>query len=51
MPGQSIEFGTHADGRFRTLIFWVYEPMQTLAPRLDRRVDKMIEVRRNQGMR
>jgi tRNA dimethylallyltransferase len=30
--------------RFRTLVFWVYEPMDTLKPRLDRRVDKMIEV-------
>ena len=30
--------------RFRTIIFWVYEPLQTLAPRLDKRVDKMIEV-------
>ena len=29
--------------RFRTLIFWVYERMETLRPRLDRRVDKMLE--------
>lgn len=32
------------EARFRTLIFWVYEPMETLRPRLDRRVDKMLEV-------
>jgi tRNA dimethylallyltransferase len=30
--------------RFRTLIFWVYEPMDTLQPRLDKRVDKMLAV-------
>lgn len=30
--------------RFRTLIFWVYEDMEKLRPRLDRRVDKMVEV-------
>lgn len=30
--------------RFRTLIFWVYEPMETLRPRLDGRVDKMVKV-------
>ncbi|KAL7421916.1 tRNA dimethylallyltransferase, mitochondrial [Cryptotrichosporon argae] len=29
--------------RFRTLIFWVYEPMETLRPRLDARVDRMVE--------
>nr|XP_031863381.1 uncharacterized protein CI109_001256 [Kwoniella shandongensis]KAA5530453.1 hypothetical protein CI109_001256 [Kwoniella shandongensis] len=29
--------------RFRTLIFWVYEPLETLRPRLDKRVDKMVE--------
>lgn len=29
-------------GRFRTLLFWVYEPMETLRPRLDRRVDNMV---------
>ena len=31
--------------RFRTLIFWVYEPLEDLRPRLDRRVDRMLEVR------
>lgn len=31
--------------RFRTLIFWVYEPLETLRPRLSRRVDKMVEVK------
>lgn len=31
-------------GRFRTLIFWVYDDMDILGPRLDRRIDKMIEV-------
>jgi tRNA dimethylallyltransferase len=30
--------------RFRTLIFWVYEPMENLRPRLDHRVDKMVDV-------
>ncbi|WVQ67522.1 uncharacterized protein L199_005722 [Kwoniella botswanensis] len=29
--------------RFRTLIFWVYEPLEYLRPRLDKRVDKMVE--------
>ncbi|WRT66499.1 uncharacterized protein IL334_003458 [Kwoniella shivajii] len=29
--------------RFRTLIFWVYEPLDTLRPRLDKRVDQMVE--------
>ncbi|WWC89196.1 uncharacterized protein L201_004114 [Kwoniella dendrophila CBS 6074] len=29
--------------RFRTLIFWVYEPLETLRPRLDKRVDRMVE--------
>ncbi|KAL1411405.1 tRNA dimethylallyltransferase, mitochondrial [Vanrija albida] len=29
--------------RFRTLIFWVYEPLPTLRPRLDARVDKMVQ--------
>lgn len=31
-------------GRFRTLIFWVYEPLVNLRDRLDRRVDKMVDV-------
>lgn len=39
-PGES----KGREARFRTLIFWVYEPMETLKPRLDRRVDKMLEV-------
>lgn len=34
----------HANARFRTLIFWVYEPVETLKPRLEKRVDKMVEV-------
>ena len=34
--------GRHA--RFRTLIFWVYEPLETLRPRLDRRIGRMVEV-------
>ncbi|KAK4690005.1 tRNA dimethylallyltransferase, partial [Tremellales sp. Uapishka_1] len=29
--------------RFKTLIFWVYEPIETLRPRLDSRVDRMVE--------
>ncbi|ORY32807.1 tRNA isopentenyltransferase [Naematelia encephala] len=29
--------------RFKTLVFWVYEPMDTLRPRLDQRVNKMVE--------
>ncbi|WVQ72623.1 hypothetical protein IAR50_002182 [Cryptococcus sp. DSM 104548] len=33
--------GRHA--KFRTLIFWVYEPLVSLRPRLDKRVDKMLE--------
>ncbi|WVW84064.1 hypothetical protein I302_106092 [Kwoniella bestiolae CBS 10118] len=38
--------GVDAKGRrarFRTLIFWVYEPLESLRPRLDKRVDKMVE--------
>lgn len=31
-------------GRFRTLIFWVYDTMDNLRPRLDKRVDRMVEV-------
>ena len=30
--------------RLRTLMFWVYDDLEKLAPRLDRRVDKMVEV-------
>ncbi|WVQ80798.1 hypothetical protein IAT38_002904 [Cryptococcus sp. DSM 104549] len=45
--GESAEEGAaEAKGRqarFRTLIFWVYEPLETLRPRLDKRVDKMLE--------
>ncbi|ODN94193.1 hypothetical protein L198_05044 [Cryptococcus wingfieldii CBS 7118] len=37
-PGKD---GRHA--KFRTLIFWVYEPLVSLRPRLDKRVDKMLE--------
>jgi hypothetical protein len=29
--------------RFRTLVFWVYEPLDSLRPRLSRRVDKMVD--------
>lgn len=29
--------------RFRTLVFWVYEPLESLRPRLSRRVDKMVD--------
>jgi tRNA dimethylallyltransferase len=36
--------GIKRKAKFRTLIFWVYEPMTTLRPRLDKRVDKMVEV-------
>lgn len=32
--------------RWRTLIFWLRADEVTLAERLDRRVDKMVEVRR-----
>jgi len=32
-----------AEGRFRTIIFWVYEPLESLRPRLGKRVDKMVE--------
>lgn len=35
--------------RFRTLIFWVYEPMENLRPRLDQRVDKMVHVSLSRG--
>ncbi|WWC70124.1 uncharacterized protein I206_104071 [Kwoniella pini CBS 10737] len=31
------------EARFRTLIFWVYEPLSDLRPRLDKRVDKMVD--------
>lgn len=31
--------------RYRTLMFWVYEPLEQLKSRLDGRVDKMVEVR------
>jgi len=30
--------------RFRTLIFWVYQPLEKLRPRLDKRVDQMLRV-------
>ena len=30
--------------RFRTLVFWVYEDMDFLKPRLDGRVDRMVQV-------
>ncbi|GHJ90172.1 hypothetical protein NliqN6_6574 [Naganishia liquefaciens] len=30
--------------RLRTLMFWVYDDLEKLAPRLDRRVDKMVEL-------
>ena len=30
--------------RFRTLIYWVFEPLESLRPRLDKRVDRMMEV-------
>lgn len=30
--------------RLRTLMFWVYDDLEKLAPRLDRRVDKMVDV-------
>lgn len=33
--------------RFRTLMFWVYDDLESLAPRLDKRVDRMVEVRRD----
>ncbi|RSH87237.1 hypothetical protein EHS25_003146 [Saitozyma podzolica] len=39
--GDATPKGRHA--RFRTLIFWVYEPMENLRPRLDQRVDKMVD--------
>ena len=29
--------------RFRTLIFWVYEPLETLQTRLDQRIAKMLK--------
>ncbi|WVQ99561.1 hypothetical protein IAU59_006697 [Kwoniella sp. CBS 9459] len=35
--------GSGRRARFRTLIFWVYEPLNDLRPRLDKRVDKMLE--------
>lgn len=51
--GEPLELGiddecsTSRSGRratFKTLIFWVYEPLETLQPRLDCRVDRMVEV-------
>ncbi len=38
------EEGSGRSARFRTLIFWVYEPLANLKDRLDGRVDKMVEV-------
>lgn len=29
-------------GRYRSLVFWVYEPLESLSDRLDARVDKMV---------
>ena len=37
--------GSGRRAKFRSLIFWVYEPLEALQPRLDRRVDRMVEVR------
>lgn len=31
---------------YKTLIFWLHAPSDVLNPRLDVRVDKMVEVRR-----
>jgi tRNA dimethylallyltransferase len=42
--GDLLEIPPAHKSRFRTLIFWVYEPLETLRPRLDRRVGKMVEV-------
>lgn len=44
LPSNVLSESKGREARFRTLIFWVYEPMGTLRPRLDRRVDKMLEV-------
>lgn len=41
--GQVSEYGDGADVRYRTIIFWVYEPLESLRPRLGKRVDKMVE--------
>ncbi|OXG24822.1 tRNA dimethylallyltransferase [Cryptococcus neoformans Tu401-1] len=43
LPSNVLSESKGREARFRTLIFWVYEPMETLRPRLDRRVDKMLE--------
>ncbi|GMK55265.1 hypothetical protein CspeluHIS016_0203210 [Cutaneotrichosporon spelunceum] len=40
---KSSEEVTGRTARFRTLIFWVYEPLESLSDRLDKRVDKMVE--------
>jgi tRNA A37 N6-isopentenylltransferase MiaA len=37
------EYRDGADARYRTIIFWVYEPIESLRPRLGKRVDKMVE--------
>jgi len=36
--------GSGRQAKFRTLIFWVYEPLEMLRPRLERRVGNMVEV-------
>ncbi|WVF71306.1 hypothetical protein IAT40_006109 [Kwoniella sp. CBS 6097] len=41
--GGADAVGPGRRARFRTLIFWVYEPLENLRPRLDKRVDKMVE--------
>ncbi|KLT45449.1 hypothetical protein CC85DRAFT_282529 [Cutaneotrichosporon oleaginosum] len=40
---EAAESGSGRSARFRTLIFWVYEPLANLKDRLDARVDKMVE--------
>ena len=41
----SSQLDTNAYTRFKSLIFWLYADPSKLNPRLDERVDKMIEVR------
>lgn len=36
---------TFINGRYRTLVFWLYAKPEVLEPRLDSRVEKMVDVR------
>lgn len=48
---QLTDPGPFGINSFRTLIFWLFAEKESLHPRLDRRVDKMIEVSLRAGNR